>query len=39
MDLRLSGKKAIVLGGSRGIGWCTAQLLQTLPIWLPTAVR
>ena len=28
MDLGLAGKKAIVLGGSRGIGWYTAQLLK-----------
>lgn len=28
MDLGLTGKRAIVLGGSRGIGWYTAQLLQ-----------
>ena len=27
MDLGLSGKKAIILGGSRGIGWYTAKLL------------
>jgi 3-oxoacyl-[acyl-carrier protein] reductase len=27
MDLGLAGKKAIVLGGSRGIGWYTASLL------------
>ena len=29
MDLGLTGKKALVLGGSRGIGWHTAQLLKT----------
>ena len=28
MDLGLEGKRAIVLGGSRGIGWYTAQLLK-----------
>ena len=28
MNLGLSGKKAIVLGGSRGIGWFTAKLLK-----------
>ncbi len=28
MDLGLNGKRAIVLGGSRGIGWYTAQLLK-----------
>ena len=29
MDLNLDGKKAIILGGSRGIGWYTAQLLAS----------
>ena len=29
MDLGLTGKKALVLGGSRGIGWHTARLLKT----------
>ncbi len=29
MDLGLSGKRAIILGGSRGIGWYTAELLKT----------
>jgi 3-oxoacyl-[acyl-carrier protein] reductase len=29
MDLGLKGKKAIILGGSRGIGWHTAELLAT----------
>lgn len=29
MDLGLAGKKALVLGGSRGIGWHTAQLLKS----------
>ncbi len=28
MDLGLTGKKAMVLGGSRGIGWFTAELLK-----------
>jgi NAD(P)-dependent dehydrogenase (short-subunit alcohol dehydrogenase family) len=28
MDLGLTGKRAIVLGGSRGIGWYTAELLN-----------
>ena len=28
MDLELAGKRAIVLGGSRGIGWFTAELLK-----------
>ncbi len=28
MDLGLEGKKAMVLGGSRGIGWYTAELLR-----------
>lgn len=28
MDLGLTGKRAIILGGSRGIGWYTAQLLK-----------
>jgi len=28
MDLGLQGKRAIILGGSRGIGWYTAQLLR-----------
>ncbi len=28
MDLGLEGKRAIVLGGSRGIGWYTAELLN-----------
>ncbi len=28
MDLELTGKRAIVLGGSRGIGWYTARLLK-----------
>ena len=28
MDLNLEGKKAIVTGGSRGIGFCTASLLS-----------
>ncbi|MEM9621051.1 MAG: SDR family oxidoreductase [Pseudomonadota bacterium] len=28
MDLELTGKRAVVLGGSRGIGWYTAQLLK-----------
>ncbi len=28
MDLGLAGKRAIVLGGSRGIGWYTAALLK-----------
>ena len=28
MDLGLNGKRAIVLGGSRGIGWYTAELLN-----------
>lgn len=28
MDLGLEGKRALVLGGSRGIGWYTAQLLK-----------
>ena len=28
MDLGLAGKRAIVLGGSRGIGWYTAELLS-----------
>lgn len=28
MDLGLNGKRAIILGGSRGIGWFTAQLLN-----------
>ena len=27
MDLEVPGKKALILGGSRGIGWYTAQLL------------
>ena len=29
MDLGLAGKRAIILGGSRGIGWHTAELLKT----------
>lgn len=28
MDLGLEGKRAIILGGSRGIGWYTAKLLK-----------
>ena len=28
MDLGISGKKAIILGGSRGIGWYTAKLMR-----------
>ena len=28
MDLQLAGKRAIILGGSRGIGWYTAELLS-----------
>jgi len=28
MDLGLDGKKAIILGGSRGIGWYTGELLR-----------
>lgn len=28
MDLGLSGKRAIILGGSRGIGWYTAKLMR-----------
>ena len=28
MDLGVSGLKAIILGGSRGIGWYTAELLR-----------
>ncbi len=28
MDLGLNGKRAIVLGGSRGIGWYTAEMLN-----------
>lgn len=28
MDLGLSGKRAIILGGSRGIGWYTATLMR-----------
>ena len=28
MDLGLSGKKAIILGGSRGIGRYTAELMR-----------
>ena len=29
MDLNVDGKKALILGGSRGIGWYTAQLLAS----------
>jgi 3-oxoacyl-[acyl-carrier protein] reductase len=29
MDLNVNGKKALILGGSRGIGWYTAQLLAS----------
>ena len=29
MDLGLEGKKAIILGGSRGIGWYTASLMRS----------
>ena len=28
MDMGLAGKKAIILGGSRGIGWYTADLMR-----------
>ena len=29
MDLGLNGKRAMILGGSRGIGWYTARLLAS----------
>ena len=29
MDLGVKGKKAIILGGSRGMGWYTGLLLRT----------
>jgi len=43
MDLDLAGKKAMVMGASRGIGRFTAEVLRregcSLAIWGPTPGR